>query len=88
MFSMEMSNEQLLQRMIAMDTRIDTQRLRSGRLNHDEWDVFFQALESYDHAMIFLDDTPANHPRWRCEPNAAGFTSNTASIWSSWTTSS
>jgi replicative DNA helicase len=62
MFSMEMSNEQLLQRMIAMDTRIDTRRLRTGQLNDNEWDVFFQALESYDHAMVFLDDTPAITP--------------------------
>lgn len=62
MFSMEMSNEQLLQRMIAMDTRIDTQRLRTGRLNDNEWEVFFQALDSYDKAMIFLDDTPAITP--------------------------
>ncbi|MDY6872438.1 MAG: replicative DNA helicase [Chloroflexota bacterium] len=62
MFSMEMSNEQLLQRLIAMDTRIDTQRLRTGKLNDNEWDVFFQALESYDRAMIFLDDTPAITP--------------------------
>jgi replicative DNA helicase len=62
MFSMEMSNEQLLQRMIAMDTRIDTQRLRTGQLNDNEWDVFFQALEAYDKAMIFVDDTPAITP--------------------------
>lgn len=63
MFSMEMSNEQLLQRLIAMDTRIDTQRLRTGRLNGSEWDIFWQALEPYDHAMIFLDDTPALTPQ-------------------------
>lgn len=62
MFSMEMSNEQLLQRLIAMDTRIDTQRLRTGKLNDNEWVIFFQALESYDRAMIFLDDTPAITP--------------------------
>ncbi len=62
MFSMEMSNEQLLQRLIAMDTRIDSQRLRSGRLNNNEWDVFIQALEPYDSARIFLDDTPAITP--------------------------
>jgi len=62
MFSMEMSNEQLLQRMIAMDTRIDTRRLRTGKLNDNEWDIFFQALESYDHATVFLDDTPAITP--------------------------
>jgi len=59
---MEMSNEQLLQRLIAMDTRIDSQRLRSGRLNNNEWDVFIQALEPYDSARIFLDDTPAITP--------------------------
>ena len=62
MFSMEMSNEQLLQRLIAMDTRIDSQRLRSGMLNENEWDVFYAACESYDNAMIFLDDTPAITP--------------------------
>ena len=62
MFSMEMSSEQLLQRLIAMDTRIDFQRLRSGKLNADEWDIFYQALEPYDRAMIFLDDTPAITP--------------------------
>lgn len=62
MFSMEMSNEQLLQRLIAMDTKIDTQRLRTGRLNDNEWDIFFQALEQYDNAKIFLDDTPAITP--------------------------
>jgi replicative DNA helicase len=62
MFSLEMSSEQLLQRLIAMDTRIDTQRLRTGNLNDNEWDIFFQALESYDTANIFLDDTPAITP--------------------------
>jgi replicative DNA helicase len=62
MFSMEMSNEQLLQRMIAMDTGIDTQRLRSGQLNDNEWITFLQSLESYDKAMVFLDDTPAITP--------------------------
>ncbi len=62
MFSMEMSNEQLLQRMIAMDTGIDTQRLRTGQLNDNEWNILIQALEPYDHARIFLDDTPAITP--------------------------
>jgi replicative DNA helicase len=62
MFSMEMSSEQLLQRLIAMDTRIDTQRLRTGKLNDNEWDIFFHALETYDPSYIFLDDTPAITP--------------------------
>ena len=62
MFSMEMSNEQLLQRLIAMDTRIDTQRLRTGKLNKNEWDIFFQAVGAYEHTTVFLDDTPAITP--------------------------
>lgn len=62
MFSMEMSNEQLLQRMVAMDTGIDTQRLRSGKVADNEWEVFYQSLSSYDRARIFLDDTPAITP--------------------------
>jgi len=45
-----------------LDTRIDTQRLRSGKLNGNEWDIFFQALDSYANTMIFLDDTPAITP--------------------------
>jgi len=62
MFSMEMSNEQLLQRLIAMETRIDTQRLRTGQLNDNEWVIFLHALELYGQAKIFLDDTPAITP--------------------------
>lgn len=61
-FSLEMSNEQLVQRLIAQETRINTQRLRTGRLNDDEWNVFTQAIEVIGDTKIFLDDTPALTP--------------------------
>jgi len=61
-FSLEMSNEQLVQRLIAQETGIDSQRLRTGKLNDDEWPLFAQAIEALSDTKIFLDDTPAITP--------------------------
>ena len=62
MFSLEMSNEQLVQRLIAQETGIDTQRLRSGKLNPDEWPLFTHAIDVLSDTHLFLDDTPAITP--------------------------
>jgi replicative DNA helicase len=61
-FSLEMSNEQLVQRLIAQETGIDTQRLRTGKLADDEWPLFTHAIEVLSDTHIFLDDTPAISP--------------------------
>jgi replicative DNA helicase len=61
-FSLEMSNEQLVQRIIAQETGIDSTRLRSGKLTPDEWLLFTQAIEVLTDTHIFLDDTPALTP--------------------------
>ena len=61
-FSLEMSNEQVAQRLIAQQTGIDSQRLRSGRLEGDDWALFTQAIEVMSDTQIFLDDTPAITP--------------------------
>ena len=61
-FSLEMSNEQLVQRLIAQETGIDTQRLRTGNLADDERPLFTQAIEVLSDTHIFLDDTPAITP--------------------------
>lgn len=61
-FSMEMSNEQLVQRLIAQETGIDSQRLRMGKLEEDEWPLFAHAIEVLGDTKIFLDDTPAITP--------------------------
>ena len=61
-FSLEMSNEQLVQRLIAQETGIDSQRLRTGRLEDDEWPKFTHAIEVLSDTRIFLDDTPALTP--------------------------
>ena len=62
MFSLEMANEQLVSRLIAQETGIDTQRLRTGKLNEDEWGLFTHAIEVLSDTHIFLDDTPAITP--------------------------
>jgi replicative DNA helicase len=61
-FSMEMSNEQLVQRLIAQETTINSQRLRLGDVHDDEWPLFTQAVSSLSETNIFLDDTPAITP--------------------------
>jgi replicative DNA helicase len=60
-FSLEMSNEQVAQRLVAQQTGIDSQHLRSGDLE-GEWDLFNQAIDVLGDASIFLDDTPAITP--------------------------
>ncbi len=61
-FSLEMSNEQVVQRLIAQETGIDSQRLRTGKLQEDEWPLFTHAIEVFGDTQIFLDDTPAITP--------------------------
>jgi len=61
-FSLEMSNEQVVQRLIAQETGIDSQRLRTGKLKENEWSLFTHAIEVMSDTHIFLDDTPAITP--------------------------
>jgi replicative DNA helicase len=62
MFSLEMSNEQLVQRLIAQETGIDTQRMRTGKLSEEEIPLFTHAIEVLGDTHIYLDDTPAITP--------------------------
>ena len=62
MFSLEMSAEQLLQRMLAQETGIDSQKLRSGQFSVEEADKFAGAIAKFEHVNIFIDDTPGITP--------------------------
>jgi replicative DNA helicase len=62
MFSLEMSAEQLVQRLIAQETGLDTQKLRTGKLSDNEWPVFIHAIEVLSDTHIWLDDTPGLTP--------------------------
>ncbi|HQX18046.1 MAG TPA: DnaB-like helicase C-terminal domain-containing protein, partial [Anaerolineales bacterium] len=61
-FSLEMSNEQVVQRLIAQETGIDSQRLRTGKLQENEWPLFTHSIEVFGDTHIYLDDTPAITP--------------------------
>ena len=61
-FNLEMSGEQLLQRMIAAETRIDSQLLRRGELADHEWAIFLEALGRLSETRIYIDDTPSISP--------------------------
>ncbi|MCO5182357.1 MAG: replicative DNA helicase [Anaerolineae bacterium] len=63
MFNLEMSGEQLLQRMVAMETQIDSQRLRRGKLLESEMPVFYETIGRLSESHIFIDDTPGVTPR-------------------------
>lgn len=69
MFNLEMSGEQLVQRMLAAETRIDSQRLRRGQLHDHEWPIFMEAIGRLSETRIFIDDTPSitpNQLRTKC----------------------
>ena len=57
-FSLEMSSEQLVQRMIAMETGIDSQKLRTGNLNDNDWDPLIRGVVDVSDSKIIIDDTP------------------------------
>ena len=61
-FSLEMSNEQVVQRLISQQTGIDSQRLRTGKLTDEDWPLFTHAIEVLGDTRIYLDDTPALSP--------------------------
>ena len=57
-FSMEMSKEQLGQRLLSMESRIEMQSLKTGKLERRDWDQINMALDSLSKASIHIDDTP------------------------------
>lgn len=58
-FSLEMSGDQVVQRLLCAEALIDQHRLRTGRLTEDDWARLVQAATRLSEAPIFIDDTPA-----------------------------
>lgn len=58
-FTLEMSNEQMVQRLLSMETGIDSHRLRLGAVEEDEWPILLEAANMLAGTSIFIDDTPA-----------------------------
>lgn len=58
-FSLEMSKEQLVQRMLCTEARVDSSKLRGGFLSESDWPNLTRAAGALSEAAIFIDDTPA-----------------------------
>ena len=58
-FSLEMSKEELVDRMLVMEAQIDSWKLKTGKLNDDEMTRLTQAYGRLADANLFIDDTPA-----------------------------
>jgi replicative DNA helicase len=56
-FSLEMSKEQLVQRMLAGEARVDSNRLRAGRISQNEWEQVYAAIAKISELPIYIDDT-------------------------------
>ena len=57
-FSLEMSREQLVNRMIAAEAMLDSQKLRSGDLEEEDWIKIVHAISAISAAPIYINDTP------------------------------
>ena len=62
LFSLEMSNEQLVQRLLSAEARIDSQRLRLGQIADNEWQRVAEAAGVLSECAIFIDDSAAVSP--------------------------
>lgn len=58
-FSLEMSKEQLVTRMIAMDSLVNSQKIQTGQLEDDEWYKIMESTNIIGEAPIFIDDNSA-----------------------------
>ncbi len=57
-FSLEMSKTQVAQRLLCIETRVDLQKLRTGRLRDDDWMHLTRNVGRLAQAPIYIDDTP------------------------------
>ncbi len=57
-FSLEMSKEQLVNRLLAMESLIDAQNIRTGNLSDEDWDHLSEAAETIGGSNLIIDDTP------------------------------
>ena len=57
-FSLEMSKEQLVNRMLAMESNVDSQKLRTGTLTDADWDAVVEGIGTIGNSKLIIDDTP------------------------------
>ena len=58
-FSLEMSREQLMNRLLSMEWKVDSQHLRTGNLKDDEWSKLIESAGMIGESRLMIDDTPS-----------------------------
>ena len=58
-FSLEMSEEQLMNRLFAMESHVDAQKIRTGDLTDQEWSDLMESASAIGESNLIIDDTPA-----------------------------
>jgi replicative DNA helicase len=59
-FSLEMSKESLLQRLIGSQARVDSHRFRTGQLSHDDWNKIVGSMAVLSEAPLWIDDSASS----------------------------
>lgn len=57
LFSLEMSKEQYVQRIISMESMVESNKLRTGNLNDDDWDRLLSVMSIISNYQVYIDDT-------------------------------
>ena len=68
-FSLELSKEQLVNRMFSLESRVDAQKLRTGNLTDAEWEMLIEGAGTIGNSSLIIDDTPGisiNEMRSKC----------------------
>lgn len=58
LFSLEMSSEQLMNRLIALESHVDSQKIRTGKLSDEDWSKVVEASGVIANSKLIIDDTP------------------------------
>lgn len=56
-FSLEMSKDQLVQRMLCSEAEIDSQRMKTGNMQSKDWEKLADAMNAFAQAPVYIDDT-------------------------------
>ena len=56
--TLEMSKEQLVNRMLSMESNVDSQKLRTGTLTDSDWDAVVEGIGTIGSSKLIIDDTP------------------------------
>jgi replicative DNA helicase len=57
-FSLEMSKDQLVKRIISMNSKVDSQSIRSGNLHDEDWAKIVDSVKTIGNSNLIIDDTP------------------------------